>query len=251
MSLHWISGFRLPRAVAAVLVVSCVASAPAVVLDDFTDGDDADWTHLDVLSSYGLGSTIYDASGGTYQIASSISLPPLSSLVGTGSIWTESTVDPTYSEGLLRMRFSADNEISNTFSTLRMDPVQGNYYSFYAIPQGDGTIGISKVTSLVDTQDLTSMDFAITPGEWYWMEAGALGNELSLKVWADGDAEPAAPQLTITDDTYTVGATAVGLYKFASASGVISSQFDDVSFVPEPSGLLMVLVLGAVASRRR
>lgn len=246
-----IAGFRAWRVLSALLVVSCVASAPAALLDDFADGDDSGWTHMDVLSAYGLGHTDYDASGGTYQIASSIALPPLPSLIGTGSFWTASAADPYYSEGYLRMRFSTDNGISNPFGTMRMNPLVGNYYCFFAIPEDAGTIGISKVTGLVESDDLVSMTFGITPGEWYWMEAGALGNTLSLKVWAAGDPEPDTAQLTVVDDAFAVGALAVGMYKFAGDSGVISSQFDDVTFVPEPSSLLLMLVAGAALSRRR
>jgi hypothetical protein len=246
-----IAGFRVLWVLAAVLAVSCVAGARAALLDNFADGDDSGWTHVDVLSAYGLGHTNYDASGGTYQIASSTPLPPLPSLIGTGSAWTASAADPYYSEGHMRMRFSPDNGISNPFGTMRMDPLLGNYYCFFAIPEGAGTIGISKVTGLVDSDDLVSMTFGITPGQWYWMEAGALGNALSLKVWAEGDPEPLTAQLTVTDGSFAAGALAVGMYKFAGDSGVISSQFDDVSFVPEPSSLLLMLVLGVALSRRR
>ena len=246
-----ITGCLVLRVVAALLIVSYVASASAVVLDDFADGNDNGWTHLDVLDLYGLGPTVYDAGGGTYQIASSQSLPPLPSLIGTGSFWSASAADPYYSEGYMRMRFCADNGISNPFSTMRMDPLLGNYYCFFAIPEDDGTVGISKVTGLVNSDDLTSMTFGITPGQWYWMEAGAVGDMLSLKVWAEGDVEPDTPQLTVIDNAFTAGALAVGMYKFAGDSGIISSQFDDVGFIPEPSGLILMLTLGAVISRRR
>jgi hypothetical protein len=235
---------------APLLVAFCAASAPAQLLDDFEDGDDVGWTHLDVLDLYGLGPTTYEVSGGTYHVSSSAALPVLPSLIGTGSFWTESAVDPYFSEGYMRMRFSSDNGISNPFGTMRLDPGLGNYYSFFAIPDGDGTIGISKVTGLVDSQDLVSLTFGITPGEWYWMEAGAVGDTLTLKVWAEGDPEPALPQLTAVDDDFSTGALAVGLYKFSNDAGVISSQFDDVSFVPEPSTLLLFVVGCALVKRR-
>ena len=235
---------------ASLVAVVCATSAPAALLDDFQDGDDLGWTHLDVLAMNGLGTTSYNVSGGTYQIASSGPLPALPSLIGTGSFWTASAADPYYSEGFVRMRFSTDNDISNPFSTMRLDPTLGNYYSFFAIPDGAGTIGISRVTGLVNSDDLTSMTFGITPGEWYWMEAGAIGDALTLKVWADGDPEPATPQLSITDNSFSTGALAVGMYKFSGDIGVISSQFDDVSYVPEPSALLL-LVIGAALIKRR
>lgn len=244
------AGFRFLHVCAAALALAWAAGASAALLDDFSSGNDNAWTHLDVLSLYGLGPTVYDASGGTYQIASSTALPALPSLIGTGSIWTASAADPYYSEGYLRMRFSTDNGISNPFGTLRLDPVLGNYYSFFAIPEGAGTIGISKVTGLVNSDDLVSLTFAITPGQWYWMEAGAVGSTLSLKVWAQGDPEPATPQLTTMDNAFATGALAVGLYKFAGDTGVISSQFDDVSFVPEPSGLLLLVLATSLVRRR-
>ena len=237
-------------ALATALTLACVFTAPAATIDNFDDGDDVGWTHIDVLDMYGLGPTIYDASSGAYHIASGNPLPPTPSLVGTGSLWTPSAADPYYSDGLLRMRFTTDNLISNPFGAMRMDPILGNYYTFFAIPEGAGTIGISRVTGLTDSDDLVSMDYAITPGQWYWMEAGAVGNTLTLKVWAEGTTEPVLPQLTTTDDAFTLGALTVGLYKFASSSGTISAQFDDVSFVPEPSGLALVLALGLLLRRR-
>jgi hypothetical protein len=244
-----IVGFRLSCAFAVLLAVSCVASAPAALLDDFSDGTDAGWTHMDVLSMFGLGHTVYDASGETYQISSSGALPPI--FVGTGSFWTDSATDPYFSDGYMRLRFSTDSVISNPFSTLRLNPVSGDYYCFYARPSGAGTIGITRVTGLLDSEDLVATTFPITPGAWYWMEAGALGDTLSLKVWAEGDPEPDTAQLITTDDSFAFGALAVGLYKYAGDTGLISSQFDDVSFIPEPSSLLLVLVLGATLARRR
>jgi hypothetical protein len=233
------------------LVAAFTAAAPAALIDDFNDGDDAGWTHIDLLNQFGLGPTIYDASGGTYAISSSNPLPQTPSLVGTGSFWTDSANDPFYSDGYMRMRFSSDNLITNPFGAMRMNPVAGDYYTFFAIPEGDGTIGISKVTGFTESSDLASMDFAITPGNWYWMEAGTVGDQLSLKVWAVGEPEPGVPQVTAVDTDITAGALAVGLYKFGNETGTISAAFDDISFVPEPASLGMALAALAALRRRR
>jgi hypothetical protein len=234
---------------AGIVALVLCGSAAAQLIDDFNDGDDAGWTHIDLLNQVGLGPTVYDASAGSYQIASSIALPQTPSLVGTGSMWTASAADPQYSEGYMRLRFQAENGISNSFGAMRMNAATGDYYNFFTIPSGNGTIGISKVTAFTQNDDLVSMVFGITPGQWYWMETGAVGDLLTLKVWAETDPEPAQPQLNVVDTSFAAGGLVLGTYKFDDDTGVLSSRFDDVSFVPEPAALALLGML--MLMRRR
>ena len=56
-----------------------------------------------------------------------------------------------------------------------------------------------------------SLDLLFQPGEPIYVEASAVGERLSLKVWAKGATEPAEPQLVARDRYYSAGAIAIGV----------------------------------------
>ena len=53
-------------------------------------------------------------------------------------------------------------------------------------------------------------DPEFTLGDDWVIEAGAVGNELSMKVWRAGEQEPSGPQLVVHDDVLTSGQIALG-----------------------------------------
>ena len=84
-------------------------------------------------------------------------------------------------------------------------------------------------------------------GEDWWMEASAIGDQISLKVWQDGQSEPASPQFRWTDDVLTEGGIGLGSAVWnnnVTEPTVLNATFDDFSFqvVPEPSSLGLVFV---------
>ena len=61
-----------------------------------------------------------------------------------------------------------------------------------------------------------------------------MGDRLSMKVWRVGTPEPALPQLTVIDSTFTSGRIAVeanGLVGFPE-SAQVNATFDDLYFTP-------------------
>ena len=90
------------------------------------------------------------------------------------------------------------------------------------------------------------------------MEFGAVGDQLSLKAWKAGDAEPAQPQLEITDSTHqlgTIGVTSAVQIDQIQTPVVLSSHYEDIYFtpVPEPSTLVltMLALVGLLVYARR
>ena len=98
----------------------------ADLIDDFNDGDDVGWTHFDGLAGTPWGPTIYDPTSGQYVISSTEPLPPLSYLVPTGALWTESIGDPAYSSGFLRTLIRANNDATSLAAVMRFDVHSGN-----------------------------------------------------------------------------------------------------------------------------
>ncbi len=97
--------------------------------------------------------------------------------------------------------------------------------------------------------------FAI--GEDWWMEGSAIGNQISLKVWKDGTAEPDDVQFSWTDDSLSAGGVGLGAVVWnnnVNDPTILNATFDDFSYqvVPEPAaGLAMMWGLVLLACRRR
>lgn len=233
----------------SIAMLTLTAQAQTIMSDTFSDGNDDGWEHNDLFDRFGLGTTIYDAKSFEYVVASAQPLPVLDSAVGTGAYWTQSLSDPQYSDGLLRAKVRFDNEITSVFTVFRHDPTLGNGYAF-AVNNSLNRIYLDRWENFSGQRGgLAAADFDPIVGEYYILEGGGFGPNLSLKYWRDGDPQPALPQLTAVDSTYSTGAVGAGIYLWPSGEGgVISARFDDISFtVPEPSSLLLVAT-GALAS---
>ncbi len=227
-------------AVATFFVVGAVSLAAPVqaeLIDDFNDGNDKGWSHFDGLQGTPWGPTIYDASSGQYVISSTQPLPPLRQPVVTGTFWTESIGDPSFSTGFWTTMIRADNAATNLASAMRFDLVNGNGYVFIADITQD-TIGIVRVDN-GSAIILVAGIFELLPEQDYLLQVGVMGPDLSrganlsLKIWAVGDPEPIDPQLTASDFSYLVGA--FGLFIFnepGGPGGQLSGRFDNVTFCP-------------------
>jgi len=245
-----------PRAVRTALI-SVVAgalslaavTARATVIEDWSGGNDAAWTRVDVLQpplGPALGGASYTVAGGAYTIASN---QPLPAQVGAGSLWNPSFVDPTYANGFLRSVLRRNTGNENVALVMRFDAGTGSYYSF---DLGGGVIGITRVVGFA-AQDLVQLPFTTTAGVDFNAEAGAVGSSLTWKIWPVGDPEPPMPQVVWTDAAFTAGALGVAVNNFFNQAGPISGTFGAVSFeVPEPAtGLLGLLTPLAWRRRRR
>ena len=129
---------------------------------------------------------------------------------------------------------------------------QGPFFASLAYELQQGS-GLRPLTNAVTTSNSASLYPATTQADSYqdkkvaawkvgvaWKPTFGQIGVIYEKINDDVDNSP------LSRDAWYVN----GMYKFGGDTGVISSQFDDVSFVPEPSALLL-LVLGFALVRRR
>ena len=237
--------------------LAIAGNVEAVLIDSFDDGNDNGWSHIDNTTSSPWGPAIFDASSGSYTLATTgiVSANPAGISDTFGSQWTGSS-DPQFSNGFFRAKMRANTEGTLFFLILRQ--TGGNGYAFGGAT-AQNTFFISRVDNSVNVplQELSPPPSPIAVGQDWIVEAGAVGSQLSLKVSCDGQMEPAAPQLSLIDPTYSSGRFLVSARKDSAyqGTGQVSATFDDIVFtVPEPSAcLLLMMALGgmAISARRR
>lgn len=118
----------------------------------------------------------------------------------------------------VRSRIGIDRDLNKVHSILERG------YSTAILPQAldpaypDGLLALAELTGcheLVAHPEWPGADgegyarvvpgVAIVPGDWYWLEVAAQGNDeggpvlITVKVWVDGDDPPAVPQIVVTD----------------------------------------------------
>ncbi len=215
--------------VAAAGFLGGAAFGQRILIDDFSDGNDDGWIHFDFLEEYGPG--IFDAESGEYYLASPVPLPPdFPGLLL--SVWHKSLVDPYYAEAFWRSAIRANTENSAPALGMRFDTEAGRGYGFVADPSFGG-FAILRCDGFPDCPILDTLDpeqFPFRLNEDWIIEAGAVGDELSLKVWRKDDPEPDDPQLTVVDATYSEGALAVGVVHMPGVESRLSGTFDDIYF---------------------
>ncbi|MCA9218367.1 MAG: hypothetical protein KDB27_35100, partial [Planctomycetales bacterium] len=78
------------------------------------------------------------------------------------------------------------------------------------------------------------------PGETWNIEGGVVAGKLSMKVWAEGEPEPAYPQLVILDpDELPPDTEGLGLFTYVDTGtppAWLDVTFDDVYFTPSSLG---------------
>lgn len=241
----------------STMMLGSLAKAGTILIDDFNDGNDDGWTHMDSNIGHPWGPGIYDASSGAYRLSTTGTVP--GNGAGRGfmvSRWDESST-PAYSNGFMRCKFRIDTFDATAVLLFRYsgDINSGlNGYSFV----GDAGRGFF-FNRIVDTSLARVINLggpAPEVGEEWWMEGGAVGDDFSMKVWRVGRREPTSPQISFKDSAFSSGW--IGLdanMNFGSTiSGMVDTTFDDVYFkpVPEPGSLLpLVLCLFASLGPRR
>jgi hypothetical protein len=234
-------------AAGACLSAASAVRAQLIFSDNFNDGNDDGWSHIDQLGSNGLGPTNYDASSGRYVISSSLALPPLPVTVGSGAVWGPAFSDPAFSNGRMRLVVRFNNTTTNAGIGGRIGADANGY--LFGMNLSLGIIGIANIADHGPL--LGGAPFAITPDTDYLVEAGMFGPALSLKVWNASDPEPAAPQVMVMDPTYTFGTFGPIIASQPGLAGALSATFDDITFTIPAPGTWALLGLGALATARR
>jgi len=219
----------------AVLTLTAALSAQLTLLDDFASATDVLWQRTDRLAGTGLGTTLYTFPSGRYRIATSQPLPALPQAVATGSAWLDSTINPgSYARGRLQVKVRFDNDATNALVITRYDLVSLTGYGF-ALNNFENRIYISTLSGTA-APTLASTPFALVSNTDYLMAIESVDSRHALKVWLAGSPEPALPQLTAVNGTFTSGVVGLVVYNQASnlggTGGQLSAQFDDVYYTP-------------------
>lgn len=252
------SQFSLAVGTAMVLLFLAVriSAGATILIDDFNDGNDDGWTHAPRTG----GPAVWDASSGTYRLESIGAVPGPN---GFASTYWDNSFNSQFRDGYLRATIHANNLYSEPIIYLRIaDPNLGEAWKFYYFGADavDGLIGIGRFDGPSGSFPPTSVaarNVGFSWGEDWIMEAGAVGDQLSLKAWRVGDPAPAMPQLRGVDATHISGGFGLDAgVRFGTVSPA-SVTFDDVFFtpaVPEPSACVLAAIGGVivlVAGRRQ
>jgi hypothetical protein len=230
--------------------------AQAVLLDDFSHGIFDGWTAFDAAESEPWGPGIVELNGKNELLLASGRPIPTREPDLVGAMWDAGNEDPLlYSEGTLRARLRVEEAATETGLAMRNSGSLAtgfNNYVFYVEPARTGTRYC--IRRVVNTRGTIGecVDGEVPLGEDIFLEASAVGTQLSLKYWPVDDPEPSSPQLTWSDSQYaggTLGVYAIrsdnhGDYAFDSNFAAV---YDDLTFtpstansvrpVPEPAGI--------------
>ncbi len=260
-----IKSLRQVTALALMLGLTGLVHGQVIPIDDFDDGVFDGWTTLDLSAGQPWGPGSYDASNQDLRISHSGSdpVPPGTMLTQRAlfTYWDESS-DPLYSNGYLRAQMRTDSANNSTSIIMRADFVTFSGYVFFGnttpSPPGQpgSTFALSKFVNGEEFR-LWDSDIPYEVGADWSVELGAVGSQISAKVWRVGDPEPLLPQYSGID-------TSIASPGFiALSSDVITldtpsfadATFDNVAFVvPEPGSLTLMLggfLLSTVFAIRR
>lgn len=231
----------------AVGALTLPVSVQGDLLDDFSDGDDDGWGRFTLPPD--LPGASWDASTGVYRLSVENGAPA----GGSVASFLDITNDPSFSSGYWWATVVRETENSTSHLFMRGELATVNAYAFGWYP--DTGLLIQRIDGGSSTVLASDDSFVQDVGTEYILEAGAFAaesgaNDLELRMWPLGDDRPALPQLEATDSMYSSGAN--GIVAQAFSDGDLSATFDDVSFVPEPTTLALVVLGGLlIATRRR
>ena len=212
-------------------------TAEPILVDDFNDRNDDGWTRVDSNLGQPWGPGIHDASSGAYRLMTTGVVPR--NAPGRGfllSSWDRST-DPVFSHGFVRTKVRVDTPhgVGAILFRYSGDVSSGFHgYAFVCFAEKGFLLNVVEATTV--TRAIRVPRIIVRTGEEWWMEGGAVGDRISMKVWRVGDPEPDLPQLTFLDSTHTHGVFGVdaNMAFSSSAEDVVNTTFDDVLFTPVP-----------------
>jgi protocatechuate 3,4-dioxygenase beta subunit len=218
-----------------VVALAPQAYSQTILIDDFDDGNADGWSIIDTTIGEPWGPGTFDASSGAYHFEGG-GLAQAGGDSGLAIVWDESS-DPTFRDGFVRAKVRSETLGGTAGILLRYSP--DNLYAFFGttanngIP-GNGAFLYNKGVNgrQAEWRQLPG-NFRFGVNEDWYIEAGAVGNQLSMKVWRVGEPEPESPQLTLTDSAHGTGQ--FGVYSNIHASPFpgparVSATFDDIYF---------------------
>ena len=250
------------------------AAAETILIDDFNDGVADGWTVADSTIGSPWGPATMDVNGkGEFRFEGNGLVPHFTPGDGfLGSLWDESS-NLMYSDGFFRGRVRLGTSNKAGLAMRQSGTIETGFsgYLFRVTTAHSPTtrLLIDRIENNVKIEGPT-FNFPVPVDKDLMLEAGAVGDQLSLKVWPATEPEPAQPQLLWTDATFPSGmlgleANTLGRFPLHPR---VSATFDDLFFkpaadalgaenrhtiVPEPSGLsgviLAVICLGFVSRR--
>jgi hypothetical protein len=228
----------------ATVTVATAAALNSVLIDDFNDGNDDGWSHMDYTEGMPWGPAIYDASTGSYTIESAGPVPADDPNVGTIiATWEGSRNRPGFANGVIRGTVRANTPGTTAGLVLRANDEAHTNYGFYG-STSFGTFYIERFDgsqpnpqTIIAMADPNKAPFAA--GEEWNFEAGAVGKHVWLKVWKVGDPEPNEPLLSLKDRVLPpASGSLVCVIVFFDPAAVgddpveLSATFDDITFTP-------------------
>jgi hypothetical protein len=213
-----------------------------IFVDDFADGNDDGWTHIDFT-----GIATFDASSSAYRLRTASALPPDDPSLGTMAATFEgSRNNPAFGNGIVHGTVRANTEGTTAGYLLRANtnPNEDHDYGFFG-STSFGTFYIERFDIRTGGQTILAMadpaEHPFEAGKDYRIEAGVWGDRIWMRAWKVGEPRPVLPLLTVHDDTFgPEDGTLLNVIAFFDPAAVtgavqVDATFDDISFTPLPA----------------
>lgn len=219
------------------LAIPPAAYSQTILIDDFEDGDDADWMRISSRGGDQYGPPVHEVVEGPYSKEYRLSrdgVIPKDKFGFVVSTWNGEHASDL-SDGYLRARLRTEEEPTQIALFMRLTGSLDDGFNGYWFG-GDtkaGMFSIMKLDGGLWPIAPETPQVAFGPNEDWMLEAGAIGNRLSLKVWEYGEPEPEAPQWEAIDDSFSSGSVAVFTnvtHQRSEVDTTIDARFDDLYF---------------------
>jgi protocatechuate 3,4-dioxygenase beta subunit len=219
-----------------VAALATQAFSQTILIDDFNDGNADGWTTRDRTVGRPWGPGTFDASSGAYQLEMASIAPGTPGRGYLASFWDQSSDSPMFSDGFVRAKVRVETLGSMGLLLLRISgnlDTGGNVYQFGPTTAFNGFVFVKIVKGVNVQVRRVPGNFSLRLNDWWNIEAGAVGDQLSMKVWRDGEPEPESPQLIFRDSDF-LGPGYLGVQanidnEFREATRA-SATFDDIYF---------------------
>lgn len=226
-------------AATGALLLSMPAAAATFLFDDFSTGDDSQWERIDQTAEVCGKPGLYDASGNEYQMESACAIDDESDVILAARF--AGGPDLFETDGKVRLKARHLNAETNTFISLRSWGSEGvGVWGYrFRVSGGGSMLSISRVwehgTDTILAARLSASQLFQTGDEIY-IEAAAIGERLSLKVWRAGQLEPEDANLVTRDHVFRdAGSVVIGVDHDGEAAPM-GATFDDVMFATAVRG---------------